>query len=54
MPDKGKDKGDRGGHLYVADTGNNQLRKITTTGKVTTLPVSFPTEPNRSVRIVGS
>ncbi|MCM3869536.1 MAG: NHL repeat-containing protein, partial [Pyrinomonadaceae bacterium] len=36
------------GILYVADTGNNQLRKITTTGGVTTLPVSFSAEPDRS------
>ncbi|MCM3872931.1 MAG: NHL repeat-containing protein [Pyrinomonadaceae bacterium] len=36
------------GTLYVADTGNNQVRQITTTGKVTTLPVSFSAEPNRS------
>lgn len=36
------------GSLYVADTGNNQLRKITQTGQVTTLPVSFAGDPNRS------
>src|SRR6266404_1792446 len=36
------------GTLYVADTGNNQLRKITTTGQVTALPVTFPADPNRS------
>ncbi len=36
------------GILYVADTGNDQLRKITTAGEVTTLPVSFATEPDRS------
>jgi len=34
--------------LYIADTGNNQLRKITTTGQVTTLPVTFDGDPNRS------
>jgi DNA-binding beta-propeller fold protein YncE len=36
------------GTLYIADTGNNQLRKITTTGQVTTLTVTFPADPNRS------
>ncbi len=36
------------GTLYIADTGNNQLRKITTTGQVTTLPVTFDGDPNRS------
>jgi DNA-binding beta-propeller fold protein YncE len=36
------------GILYVADTGNNQLRKVTTTGQVTTLPVTFPADSNRS------
>lgn len=36
------------GTLYIADTGNNQLRKITTAGQVTTLPVTFDGDPNRS------
>src|SRR5216683_3319333 len=36
------------GTLYIADTGNNQLRKITTTGQVTTLPVTFDGDHNRS------
>jgi sugar lactone lactonase YvrE len=36
------------GTLYVADTGNSQLRKITTTGQVTTLPVTFDGDPNRA------
>src|SRR6266850_2415248 len=36
------------GILYVADTGNNQLRKITTTGQVSTLPLTFPADSNRS------
>lgn len=36
------------GTLYVADTGNNQLRKITTTGQVTTLGLTFAAEANKS------
>jgi len=36
------------GTLYIADTGNNQLRKIRTTGHVSTLPVTFDGDPNRS------
>jgi sugar lactone lactonase YvrE len=30
------------GEVYVADTGNNRLRKITKDGQVTTLPLSVP------------
>jgi sugar lactone lactonase YvrE len=36
------------GTLFVADTGNNQLRKIAPTGQVTTFAVSFAGEANRT------
>jgi sugar lactone lactonase YvrE len=35
------------GSLIIADTGNQQMRKVTTDGQVTTLPVSFNTETGR-------
>jgi len=34
---------DSGGNLYVADTGNNAIRKVTPTSMVTTLVGSGPT-----------
>ena len=36
------------GSLVVADTGNNQLRKITTDGNVTTLPITDLSRPSVS------
>lgn len=36
------------GTLVVADTGNHKLRRITTTGQVTTIPFSFAADPNRT------
>jgi sugar lactone lactonase YvrE len=36
------------GTLFVADTGNNQIRKITAAGQVTTFVISFVAETNRT------
>ena len=36
------------GSLIVADTGNNKLRRITPTGQVSTLSVTFENDPNRT------
>jgi sugar lactone lactonase YvrE len=36
------------GTLFVADTGNNQLRKITPAGQVTTFAINFVAETNRT------
>jgi murein DD-endopeptidase MepM/ murein hydrolase activator NlpD len=36
------------GSLLIADTGNNKLKKLSANAQVTTFPITFPNDPNRS------